>query len=87
VIGGVVWGLIFVALLTPWFRHGRCGPIPGCVVTWWTWFNYPFGWEFRGGFPYWVPITSGSIGSAVGWAIVTVLYRLLERTAVRRAVG
>jgi hypothetical protein len=64
-----------IAVFTPWFRHAPC-PFPrACEAPW----SNILGWEFRGGFPFWVPILAGSIGFTVGWMIVAVLQRLRER--------
>jgi hypothetical protein len=76
-IGGLVWSLLGIALFTPWFRHAPC-PLPnGCDAPW----SNILGWEFRGGFPLWVPIAAGSIGFAVGWMIVAVLQRPREHAS------
>jgi hypothetical protein len=76
-IGGLVWSLLGTAVFTPWFRHAPC-PLPnGCDAPW----SNILGWEFRGGFPFWVPIVAGSIGFAIGWMIVAVLQRPRERAS------
>ncbi len=74
-ICGFVWSLLSIAVFTPWFRHAPC-PLPnGCNAPW----SNILGWEFRGGFPFWVPIVAGSIGFAVGWLLVAVLQRPRDR--------
>lgn len=66
-MGGLVWSLLSVAVFTPWFRHAPC-PVQVCDAPW----SNILGWEFQGGFPFWVPIVAGTIAFAVGWMIVAV---------------
>lgn len=76
IVGGLVWSVVSIAVFTPWFRHAPC-PVQVCDAPW----TNALGWEFQGAFPYWVPGLAGLVGFAVGWAVVTILQRVLGRRA------